>query len=274
MHVLPTYFPDLDPPFEVFYQQILDQIALAEELGWECFWFTEHHFNLYGGPEPNPAVFLSAAAARTSRIHLGSAVSVLPLHQPIQVAEDYAMVDVMSGGRLEFGIGLGNTPGDFAHFGVPREEARARFEEEAEIVARAWTEERFSYRGQFWDFEDVSLFPPPMQRPTPPIWVAGHSVDTLGWAGRHGFNIMTTAHPYPPEHYTVPLNAWRDGLQECGLSPADRHCKVHLRVWVDESTERAKEVAEAALIRYDDISAISRGQTFDPSTYDFEGMLA
>src|SRR5437773_228136 len=180
MHVLPTYFPDLDPPFEVFYQQILDQIALAEELGWECFWFTEHHFNLYGGPEPNPAVFLSAAAARTSRIHLGSAISVLPLHHPIQVAEDYAMVDVMSGGRL-------------------------------------------------------------------------------------GFNIMTTAHPYPPDHYTEPLNAWRDGLREGRLSPADRHCKVHLRVWVDESAERAKEVAEAALIRYDDISAISRGGTFDPS---------
>src|SRR5213079_2947018 len=76
MHLLPTYFPDLDPPFDVYYEQILDQIVLAEELGWECFWFTEHHFALYGGPEPNPAVFLAAAAARTSKIRLGSAISI------------------------------------------------------------------------------------------------------------------------------------------------------------------------------------------------------
>ena len=75
MHLLPTYFPDRDPPFAVFYQQVLDQIALAEELGWECFWFTEHHFLLYGGPIPNPAAIMCAAAARTSRIHLGSAIS-------------------------------------------------------------------------------------------------------------------------------------------------------------------------------------------------------
>src|SRR5579862_393835 len=78
MHLLATYFPDRDPPFDRFYQQILDQIQLAEELGWECFWFTEHHFQVYGGPVPNPAVMMSAAAARTSKIHLGCAVSVLP----------------------------------------------------------------------------------------------------------------------------------------------------------------------------------------------------
>src|SRR5499426_4853095 len=75
MHLLPTYFPDRDPPFDVYYQQVLEQIALAEELGWDCFSFTEHHFLLYGGPMPNPAAIMCAAAARTSRIHLGSAIS-------------------------------------------------------------------------------------------------------------------------------------------------------------------------------------------------------
>src|SRR5579871_4128524 len=221
MHLLPTYFPDVDPPFNVFYQQILEQVALAEELGWECFWFTEHHFKLYGGPEPNPAVFLAAAAARTSRIHLGSAVSILPLHHPIQIAEDYAMVDVLSDGRLEFGIGLGNTPGDFSIFGVPREEARARFEEAGEIIARAWAQPAFSYQGAFWEFEDVSVLPRPVQQPRPAIWVAGHSPESLGWAGRHGFNIMITAHPYPPEHYPEAIAAWREGLAGAGLTPLD-----------------------------------------------------
>jgi len=78
MHLLPTYFPDRDPPFDVYYQQVLEQIALAEELGWDCFWFTEHHFLLYGGPMPNPAAIMCAAAARTSRIHLGSAIRFCP----------------------------------------------------------------------------------------------------------------------------------------------------------------------------------------------------
>lgn len=275
IHLLPTYFPELDPPFDVYYRQILEQIELAEELGWECFWFTEHHFALYGGPEPNPAVFLAAAAARTSRIRLGPAISILPLHHPIQVAEDYAMVDVLSGGRLEFGMGLGNTPGDFAVFGVPREEARERFEESAEIIAQAWANERFSYHGRFWSFDDVPIYPRPIQQPTPPMWVAGHSPESLGWAGRHGLNIMITAHPYPPEHYPRAIAAWREGLAAHGVAPSERHCKIHLRVWVDEDAERARETAEAAILRYDRIAALSRGRTdFDASQYDFAGMLA
>jgi alkanesulfonate monooxygenase SsuD/methylene tetrahydromethanopterin reductase-like flavin-dependent oxidoreductase (luciferase family) len=107
------------------------------------------------------------------------------------------------------------------------------------------------------------------------MWVAGHSPESLGWAGRHGFNIMITAHPYVPEHYPHAIQAWRDGLAVAGLAPADRSCKVHLRVWVDENAERAREVAEAAIVRYDISSEVSRGRTgFDPSTYDFAGMLA
>src|SRR6188474_2815217 len=116
MHLLPSYNPGLDPPFPTYFRNTLEQIQLAEELGFECFWFTEHHFVLYGGPVPNPAVMMSAAAARTSAIRLGSAISILPLHHPVQIAEDYAMVDVVSGGRLEFGVGLGNTPSDFNVF--------------------------------------------------------------------------------------------------------------------------------------------------------------
>src|SRR2546428_12714192 len=127
MHLLPTYFPDVDPPFAQYYQNVLEQVALAEELGWECFWFTEHHFLLYGGPVPHPAVMMAAAAARTSRIRLGSAISILPLHHPLQIAEDYAMVDVASNGRLDFGIGLGNTPLDYEAYGVRHDERSASF---------------------------------------------------------------------------------------------------------------------------------------------------
>ncbi len=276
MHLLPTYFPDRDAPFDIYYQQILDQIQLAEELGFECFWFTEHHFLLYGGPVPNSAVMMSAAAARTSRIHLGSAISILPLHHPVEIAENYAMVDVVSGGRLEFGIGLGNTAIDFQVYGVNREESRARFEEAAEIIPKAWANDRFSHEGTFWRFEDVPVYPKPVQKPHPPMWVAGHSPESLGWAGRHGFNIMIVAHPFPPEFYQPGIAAWKEGLAQAGLEPGDRRCKLHLRVWVDENAERAREVAEPAIERYDTISAIGRQAraVHGPGLYDWEGMLA
>ncbi len=119
-HLLPIYVPETDPPFGPYLNQVLEQVTLAEELGWECQWFTEHHFVQYGGPIPNPAVMLAAAAARTSRIRLGSAISILPLHHPVQTAEDYAMVDALSGGRLEFGIGRGNTELDYTASIAPK----------------------------------------------------------------------------------------------------------------------------------------------------------
>jgi len=97
INILATYFQDIDPPYNVYYEQILEQVALAEELGWECFTFNEHHFLGYGGPIANPAVLLAAAAARTSKIHLGPCIAILPLRHPLHSAEDYAMVDTISG---------------------------------------------------------------------------------------------------------------------------------------------------------------------------------
>ena len=124
INILTTYYPDLDPTYDVYYQQILEQIELAEDLGWECFMFNEHHFLGYGGLVANPAVLLAAAAARTSRIRLGPCIAILPLRHPLQSAEDYAMVDSVSDGRLEFGIGSGNTLLDYQVFDIQREEGK------------------------------------------------------------------------------------------------------------------------------------------------------
>jgi alkanesulfonate monooxygenase SsuD/methylene tetrahydromethanopterin reductase-like flavin-dependent oxidoreductase (luciferase family) len=186
MNILTTYFPDRDPPYEVYYRQILEQIELAEELGWECFMFNEHHFLGYGGLIANPAVMLAAAAARTEKIRLGPCIAITPLRHPLQSAEDYAMVDVISNGRLEFGIGSGKTGLDYRVFGIPREESRARMEEANEVILKAWSQERLSHQGKFWQFEEIQLYPRPVQQPHPPIWVAGTSAQTLGWAGKNG----------------------------------------------------------------------------------------
>jgi len=274
MNILTTYFPDRDPPYDVYYQQILEQIELAEELGWECFMFNEHHFLGYGGLIANPAVMLSAAAARTSKIRLGTCIAITPLRHPLHSAEDYAMVDVISGGRLEFGVGSGNTGLDYRVFGISREESRQRMEEANEVILKAWSQERFSHQGKFWRFEEITLYPRPVQQPHPPFWVAGTSAETLGWAGRMGYDIMIVGHPHPPETVRPGVEEWRAGLKASGVDPNQRRCQFHIRTFVDENSRRAEEVATAAIVRYDEISRIGRREDAKPKNTDWAAMLA
>jgi len=274
VNILSTYFPDVDPPYDVYYEQILEQVVLAEELGFECFMFNEHHFLGYGGLVANPAVMLSAAAARTSKIRLGPCISILTVRHPLQIAEDYAMLDAISGGRLEFGIGAGNTELDYRVFQVPREEGRNRFQEAHDIIVKAWTKERFDHQGMYWTFEEINLYPRPLQTP-PPIWVAGTSADSLRWAGEQGYHIMTVGHPHSPDKVKPAVEAWRAGLAESGYDPARRHCQFHLRTFVDRSSERAREVGRAAIDRYEAISRIGRKAPLpEDHVYDWDGMLA
>jgi alkanesulfonate monooxygenase SsuD/methylene tetrahydromethanopterin reductase-like flavin-dependent oxidoreductase (luciferase family) len=275
INILATYFPDIDSPYNVYYEQILEQVALAEELGWECFMFNEHHFLGYGGPIANPAVLLAAAAARTSKIHLGPCIAILPLRHPLHSAEDYAMVDAISGGRLEFGIGSGNTEMDYKVFGVTRENDRQRLHEALEIVLKAWGQDHASHRGEFWRFDELTLYPRPMQQPHPPIWVAGTSAEGLGWAGRQGYHIMTVGHPHPPEKVYLGVEAWKRGLIEAGFDPSNKHCQFHVRTHVHEDSEQAKLTGMAAVKRYDEISRIGRRSlSAAPAEYDWETMLA
>jgi alkanesulfonate monooxygenase SsuD/methylene tetrahydromethanopterin reductase-like flavin-dependent oxidoreductase (luciferase family) len=274
MNILTTYFPDRDPPYKVYYEQILEQIELAEELGWECFMFNEHHFLGYGGLIANPAVMLAAAAERTSRIRLGTCIAIIPLRHPLQSAEDYAMVDTISGGRLEFGIGSGNTALDYRVFAIPREESQQRMEEANEVILKAWSKERFSHQGKFWKFEEIALYPRPVQQPHPPIWVAG-TPQTLGWAGRQGYDIMTVGHPHPPDKVRHGVEAWREGLRISGLDPDKHRCQFHIRTWVDQNAKHAHEVATEAIRRYDAISRIGRKEDQPvEKNCDWEGMLA
>jgi alkanesulfonate monooxygenase SsuD/methylene tetrahydromethanopterin reductase-like flavin-dependent oxidoreductase (luciferase family) len=275
INILTTYHAELDPSYDVYYRQVLEEVELAEELGWECFMFNEHHFLGYGGLVANPAVLLAAAAARTTRIRLGPCIAILPLRHPLVSAEDYAMVDAISGGRLEFGIGSGNTEMDYRVFGVTRENDRQRLHEALDVILKTWGNQRASHRGSFWQFEELTLYPRPMQQPHPPIWVAGTSAEGLGWAGRNGYNIMTVGHPHPPEKVRLGVEAWKQGLIEAGFDPKQKHCQFHVRTHVNESDERAKEIATSAISRYDAISRIGRRSlTVTPAEYDWDTMLA
>lgn len=237
--------------------------------------FNEHHFLGYGGLAANPAVLLAAAAARTSKIRLGPCIAILPLRHPLHTAEDYAMVDALSGGRLEFGIGSGNTEMDYKVFGINRENDRARLREAIEVILKAWGSERAGYNGNFWSFDELTLYPRPIQQPCPPIWVAGTSAEGLGWAGRQGYHIMTVGHPHPPEKVRPGVEAWKRGLIEGGFDLKKKHCQFHVRTHVNETAEKAREVATAAITRYDAISRIGRrSSTVAPGEYDWDMMLA
>ncbi|HEX5019565.1 MAG TPA: LLM class flavin-dependent oxidoreductase [Candidatus Binatia bacterium] len=275
INILTTYFPEIDPPYDVYYRQVLEQVQLAEELGWECFMFNEHHFLGYGGLVANPAVLLAAAAARTSEIRLGPCIAILPLRHPLHTAEDYAMVDAISGGRLEFGIGSGNTEMDYKVFGVTRENDRQRLREAIDVILKTWGNERAGHKGDFWTFDELTLYPRPIQQPHPPIWVAGTSAAGLGWAGRQGYHIMTVGHPHPPEKVRPGVEAWKQGLIDAGYDPREKHCQFHVRTHVNESGEQARSIGMAAVKRYDEISRIGRRSlTAPPAEYDWDMMLA
>ena len=172
-----------------FYGELLEQVEAAETLGFRTFWVAEHHFHEYGGI-PRPPVWMAAAAARTRRIRLGAGVVVLPFDNPLRTAEDYAMVDVLSGGRLDLGTGSGYLKHEYAGFNLDPEEKRARFDEALEILLRAWTGERFSYEGRYHLVRDVQLNVRPLQRPRPPIWVATLRADSAPRIGARGFPAM------------------------------------------------------------------------------------
>ena len=173
-----------------YYSEALDQVRWAEELGYDSVWLTEHHFSRHGIVSSTLTV-LAYLAGVTSTIRLGSAVTVLPFHDPIQVAEEAATVDLLSEGRLDFGIGRGFQWGEYHKLNIPMEDANRRFEEAVDVITKAWTlEVPFDHRGEFWNYSDMTIHPRPVQSPHPPIWVAASSSASMDRAARNNWNLM------------------------------------------------------------------------------------
>jgi probable F420-dependent oxidoreductase len=176
-------------PWPQLYAETLGQASRAEELGFASVWLSEHHFS-DEGYLPSLTAMLGALSQRTSRVRLGTAVLLAPLHHPLRLAEDLAVVDQLSGGRLDVGLAPGYKPSEFAILGVPKSERGARTDEAIEILQRAWRGEPFSYAGRHFRFDDVVVAPPPAQPLGPPIWVGGSSVAAARRAARHGVRFM------------------------------------------------------------------------------------
>jgi len=186
------------------YRQLLDQVVLAEQLGFDDVWLSEHHFTDDGY---NPSVMAAAAAiaARTERVRIGTFVLILPFHHPLRVAEDAAFVDVLSGGRFDLGVGQGYTHEEFRVLGLDRSTRAARLEEGVELVRRLWTEPEVTFEGRFTRLEGARLEPKPVQQPHPPIWIGARGPKAIDRVARLGANLLTTLGPDPAPAYLEAL---------------------------------------------------------------------
>jgi alkanesulfonate monooxygenase SsuD/methylene tetrahydromethanopterin reductase-like flavin-dependent oxidoreductase (luciferase family) len=190
---------DLPPKTGQGFRDWLDFNVEAEALGFKASFLVEHHFTGWNQVS-STLMLLMALAMRTNTLRLGSAVMVLPWHNPVLLAEQAATLDLVSGGRFDFGIGKGYRHSEFKGFQIAPEEADARFEEAVEVMTRAFTtRERFSHHGRFWNFEDIVVEPPPAQRPHPPFWVAAASEHSIRRAAARGFNLILDQYASPQQ---------------------------------------------------------------------------
>ncbi len=174
----------------VILQQVLDYVVRAEALGFRSVFLNEHHFT--GLPQiPSAMMVLSNLAARTSRIRLGTAVTILPWHNPLLFAEEVGTLDLLSNGRFDCGIGRGFRFVECEGFGIPGEELHARYEEALSILQKAWSAPgRFSHSGRFWTFRDAIIDPKSVQQPHPPVWIAVGSDGSARKAAMDGYNLL------------------------------------------------------------------------------------
>ncbi len=221
------------------YRDHLEEAVLAEELGFDCVWVSEHHFS----PDawnPSPFTFLSAVAARTERVRLGTFVLLLPLHNPLRVAEDVAVLDNISRGRVDLGVGVGSSPEEFRTFGIPLEGRLGRTFEALRIIERCFAGEEFSHQGKYYDFPNVHLTTRPVQRPGPPILVAAMGDQSVAWTARRGYGMAAGAGRGHDQYIAA--------LRQQGRDPATLPiASVPIRVHVAATRRHAWDEVEAGL---------------------------
>jgi alkanesulfonate monooxygenase SsuD/methylene tetrahydromethanopterin reductase-like flavin-dependent oxidoreductase (luciferase family) len=248
-----TYYFLQAPPgisHEEVVHREFEQILFSEELGYDTVWLTEHHFIEYG-ISVSPLALASAIAARTQRIDIALAAVILPFHDPIRLAEEIALVDILSRGRLKVGVGRGNRPIEFAGYRVSQEENRERFGEILEIMIQAWTKERVSFHGRFFSIEGIPVIPKPHQKPHPPLLSVCISPETIQFAARRGWPMLNSILFGPFSQITqnrdIYIAAMRDaGKGEEAIQTALCSWGVSRHIYVSPTDADAVREAEAA----------------------------
>src|SRR5580704_15893004 len=243
-------FPALQgQPDSQAFAEAFDIVDGAERWGLDVMWLAELHFDPTRSVLSSPMCIASAIAARTKRIKIGAAVQVLPLGNPLRIAEEAATVDQLSQGRLIFGAGRSGVAKTYEAYNVPYAESKERFNETLDIVRRAWTETNFSHRGKYFNFEDVTVTPRPFQQPTPPIRVAATSPDTYIAIGELGMPIFLAIRHEDARKFAPQVESYRKAWRDAG-HPGQGQVFLRAPGFVAASAAEAKQRYEASMLHY------------------------
>jgi luciferase family oxidoreductase group 1 len=229
---------------EEIYGRALDTAQAAEELGFRNIWLAEHHFSTYGYVA-RPLQLATYIAAKTTRLRVGTAVIVVPLHHPLIVAEEIATLDVLAGGRFDIGLGRGYQRYEFERLGLDLNTARQRWEESVDVIVKALSGEPFTHDGELFHIPETTIFPQPVQKPHPPIWVTAQSPESVDATVRRGFNLLTGG-------FGVPLERMGEFRQQFDLATAAAGVSerpavgVQRAVYVTDNESDARAAAEEA----------------------------
>ena len=231
--------PSKPRPLPDLYKDHLEEAVLAEELGFNNVWASEHHF-AEDAWNPSPVTFLAAVAARTARVRVGTYVLLLPFHNPVRVAEDIAVLDNISGGRVDLPVGVGSAAEEFRTFGIPFNERLGRTFEALRIIERCFAGEEFSYKGKYYDFPNVRMTTTPVQKPGPPIWVASMGDQSVAWTARRGYHLAAGAGRGHAKYEELLVQYGHDRAK-CQVA------SIPIRVHLAATREQAWAEAEAGL---------------------------
>lgn len=233
-------------PEKQAFEELLEQILLTEKLGFDEAWFAEHHHSDYGMLS-SPNLIIAALARRTERLRMGNLVSVLPLYDPMRLAEECGILDILTGGRLNVGLGRGVPKDDMKHR-LDRDTAQARFQEGIEILLRAWSGETFSYSGKAWGYEEISCRPLPLQKPHPPIYYGATSPDSPAMVARRGWNLALSRQPLA--NCARAIKAYREERARHPELPGAGNAIMVRDIYVADTDEQAWKEAPPQLIRF------------------------
>ncbi len=231
------------------FAELFEQVDAAERWGLDAMWLAELHVAPERSVLSAPLNIASAIATRTTRMKIGIAVQVLPLCHPLRLAEEAATVDHISHGRLIFGVGRSGFPRTYEAYGIPYAESRERFAEVLEIVRRAWTQERFSFDGRFYKFDNVCLVPKPYQTPHPEIRIAATSPDTYAAIGKLGYPIFCAVRLGTLSELAPNLVAYREAYAAAG-HPGRGQVFLRVPVYVAETEARARAEPQDSIMHF------------------------
>jgi alkanesulfonate monooxygenase SsuD/methylene tetrahydromethanopterin reductase-like flavin-dependent oxidoreductase (luciferase family) len=245
------------------YDAILREIELADQLGFDALWFAEHHFDNLFSTSPSPNLFLAIASQITRRIKIGTAITVLPFHSPTRLAEEGAMLDRLSNGRFQWGIGRGITGHEFLSFGLDAANSWQTFTETHDAVLAAWKSGRMAYDGQFVKVPPTEIAPRVVQRPHPPVWMTAQSPKSVEWAAEHDYPAMQigedlAAGAAQRARYEAAARRAGVAVRRGGIVPLRMVC-------VAASDAEAREIAGERVVRFWDHTARTTAPVFSQS---------